>query len=65
PLSPASPLDFKLGREATARPEEKPERDSRGHGYSWRDLERGSFLLGLNWRGVFEKSCVCSCAGQQ
>ena len=36
--SPASPEDFKLGRVAMAGPEKKPERDSRGHGYSWRDL---------------------------
>lgn len=36
--SPASPEDFKLGRAAMAGPEKKPERDSRGHGYSWRDL---------------------------
>ena len=36
--SPASPEDFKLGRVALAGPEKKPERDSRGHGYSWRDL---------------------------
>lgn len=38
PSSLASPEDFKLGRAALAGPEEKPERDSRGHGYSWRDL---------------------------
>lgn len=34
----SSPEGFKLGQAATAGPEEKPERDSRGHGYSWRDL---------------------------
>lgn len=33
-----SPKDFKLGQAAAAGPETKPERDSRGHGYSWRDL---------------------------
>ena len=38
PSSLASPEDFKLGRAATAGPDKKPERDSRGHGYSWRDL---------------------------
>lgn len=38
PFSLASPEGFKLGRVAPAGPEWKPERDSRGHGYSWRDL---------------------------
>lgn len=37
-MSLASPEDFKLGRAAMAGPDKKPERDSRGHGYSWRDL---------------------------
>lgn len=27
--------------------------------------EMGSFLRGLDWWGMFEKSCVCSCSGQQ
>lgn len=36
--SPDGPEDFKLGPAAVAGPEKKPERDSRGHGYSWRDL---------------------------
>lgn len=37
-MSLASPEDFKLGRATMAGPDKKPERDSRGHGYSWRDL---------------------------
>lgn len=24
-----------------------------------------SFLLGFEWLGVYEKSCVCLCSGQQ